>query len=91
MIITIGMLALIGIGVFTYVGGIAKFQGSRDAEANSDITIARVAMFREGIIIIFIVSAVLLMGIAGTLTSDGVNSILSAIVGYVFGRASGRL
>lgn len=36
----------------------------------------------------FIVSAVLLMGIAGTLPSDGVISILSAIVGYVFGRAT---
>jgi hypothetical protein len=87
-VIIVAFLAVIGIAVFTYVGAIAKI-GSKDEDENkTKLTEARVAMFREGTIIVFIVSAVLLMGIAGTLPSDGVISILSAIVGYVFGRAT---
>ncbi|MBP1704134.1 MAG: hypothetical protein H6Q38_3241 [Chloroflexi bacterium] len=96
------MLSFVGIAVFTYMGGLAKFQrisagGNEDAGAEKgltkddvDVIEKRLTLFREGVIIIFIVSTQLLMGIAGTLQSDGVISLLSAIVGYVFGRASSR-
>ena len=91
-VIIVAFLAIIGIAVFTYVGAIAKI-GGKDGQLDKTedavkLSEARVAIFREGTIIVFIVSAVLLMGIAGTLPSDGVISILSIIVGYVFGRAS---
>jgi hypothetical protein len=96
------LLAFAGIAVFTYMGGFAKFYRTengknKDSAETSGMTKdeielveKRITVFREGVIIIFIVSTVLLMGIAGALQSDGVISLLSAIVGYVFGRASSR-
>lgn len=80
-------MAMIGIGVFTYVATIARFKPTGDAEKDQDFLDHRLSVFREGVIIIFIVSAVLLMAISDVLPSDGAISILSAIVGYVFGRA----
>jgi hypothetical protein len=100
--IIVVLLAFAGIAVFTYMGGFARFYklaGAGASESGStanltkdeiDLVEKRITMFREGVIIIFIVSTVLLMGIAGALQSDGVISLLSAIVGYVFGRASSR-
>lgn len=96
------LLAFAGIAVFTYMGGFAKFYrqdsgGNKDSGETSamskdeiELVEKRITVFREGVIIIFIVSTVLLMGIAGALQSDGVISLLSAIVGYVFGRSSSR-
>lgn len=96
------LLSFVGIAVFTYMGGFARFHklsatgkdglGAEQGLSKDDVDVIekRLALFREGVIIIFIVSTVLLMGIAGTLQSDGVISLLSAIVGYVFGRASSR-
>jgi uncharacterized repeat protein (TIGR01451 family) len=81
----IGGMALIGITVFTLMLFIKIQNGSNNQEDGLQI---KISTFREGVIIIFIVSAVLLMGISNTLQPDGVISILSAIVGYVFGRAS---
>lgn len=98
--IIVVLLAFVGIAVFTYMGGFAKFYqtgggGTNPAAGNLskdeiELVEKRITVFREGVIIIFIVSTVLLMGIAGALQSDGVISLLSAIVGYVFGRASSR-
>ena len=98
--IIVVLLAFVGIAVFTYMGGFAKFYrpdsgGNKDSGETTgmskdeiELVEKRITVFREGVIIIFIVSTVLLMGIAGALQSDGVISLLSAIVGYVFGRAS---
>jgi hypothetical protein len=100
--IIVVLLAFAGIAVFTYMGGFAKFYrpsnnankeaGETSGMSKDEIELVekRITVFREGVIIIFIVSTVLLMGIAGALQSDGVISLLSAIVGYVFGRASSR-
>jgi hypothetical protein len=100
--IIVVLLAFVGIAVFTYMGGFASFyrKGSGENKETGETTgmskdeielvEKRITVFREGVIIIFIVSTVLLMGIAGALQSDGVISLLSAIVGYVFGRASSR-
>jgi hypothetical protein len=100
--IIVVLLAFVGIAVFTYMGGLARLYNLSDIKTDNpevvkdlrddekEMVIRRMTMFREGVIIIFIVSTVLLMGIAGTLQSDGVISLLSAVVGYVFGRASSR-
>jgi uncharacterized repeat protein (TIGR01451 family) len=84
----VAIMATLAILVFTYVGAVAKFPPGKDADENDHFNLTRISIFREGVIIIFIVSAVLLMGISNILPSDGVISILSAIVGYVFGRAT---
>jgi uncharacterized repeat protein (TIGR01451 family) len=86
--VIIGLLALIGIFVFTAIGGYAKYTTGQNDEEHLEAYLTRINVFREGVIIVFIVSAVLLMGISNTLPSDGVISILSAIVGYVFGRST---
>jgi hypothetical protein len=100
--IIVVLLAFVGIAVFTYMGGFARFHSLTSGEKEGpaaqqglskdeiELVEKRITVFREGVIIIFIVSTVLLMGIAGALQSDGVISLLSAIVGYVFGRASSR-
>jgi uncharacterized repeat protein (TIGR01451 family) len=80
-------IAVIGIAVFTIVATVVRFGLKDDAEIDKDFLDHRLSVFREGVIIIFIVSAVLLMAISDVLPSDGAISILSAIVGYVFGRA----
>lgn len=80
----IGLLALGAMGVFTYVGAMASF-GSNEKDALGQ---RRVAMVREGVFLVFIVSSILILTLADDLESDGAISILSAIVGYVFGRVS---
>jgi uncharacterized repeat protein (TIGR01451 family) len=85
--IIVGLMAFLGIAVFTLMVFFVKVTNG-SADVQDDQFHAKVSIFREGVIIIFIVSAVLLMGISNTLQPDGVISILSAIVGYVFGRAS---
>jgi hypothetical protein len=47
-------------------------------------------MVREGVFLIFIVSAILILAIGEGIREDGAISILSAIVGYVFGREATR-
>lgn len=84
-LIEIGLLAVVAMMIFTIIS--LKISQNKEKE-DAEITEKRVDLVRDGVMIIFIVSAVLLMGISGTLPSDGVISILSAIVGYVFGRAT---
>jgi uncharacterized repeat protein (TIGR01451 family) len=87
-LLAISIMAVLGMAAFFYVGAFASFKGSSTAEQISKLNDTRIHIFREGVIIIFIVSTVLLLAISKVLPSDGAISILSAIVGYVFGRAS---
>jgi uncharacterized repeat protein (TIGR01451 family) len=86
-LLAISIMAVLGMAAFFYVGAFASFKGSSTAEQISKLNDTRIHIFREGVIIIFIVSTVLLLAISKVLPSDGAISILSAIVGYVFGRA----
>jgi uncharacterized repeat protein (TIGR01451 family) len=84
--VLIGILAIVAMVVLAYVGAIAKY--SPDKEAKDDLNRERIALVREGVFLIFIVSAVLILAIGRGIEPDGAISILSAIVGYVFGRAT---
>jgi hypothetical protein len=77
--------------VLVYVGGIAKFECSPDAEGEAELHLKRIALVREGVFLIFIVSAVLILAIGRGIEPDGAISILSAIAGYVLGRAMGPI
>jgi uncharacterized repeat protein (TIGR01451 family) len=50
----------------------------------------RLSLIREGVFLVFIISAILILAIGEGIKQDGAISILSAIVGYVFGRAASR-
>lgn len=82
-LVEIGLLAFVAMAIFAWSLYLKHDKVTEDPE----ITKKRMDIVRDGVMIIFIVCAVLLMGISGTLPSDGVISILSAIVGYVFGRS----
>ena len=84
--VLIGILAIVAMVVLAYVGAIAKY--SPDKEAKDDLNRQRIALVREGVFLIFIVSAVLILAIGRGIEPDGAISILSAIVGYVFARAA---
>jgi uncharacterized membrane protein YgcG len=43
----------------------------------------------EGMVLVMVVVAVIILGVAGKLTQEGLASILAAIVGYAVGRAAG--
>jgi magnesium-transporting ATPase (P-type) len=84
--VLIGILAIVAMVILAYVGAIAKY--SPDKEAKDDLNRQRIALVREGVFLIFIVSAVLILAIGRGIEPDGAISILSAIVGYVFARAA---
>jgi uncharacterized repeat protein (TIGR01451 family) len=80
---SVAMLVLLIVGIWT------KYC-SKNAEEAGKLNRQRIEMVREGIFLIFIVSAVLILAIGSGIESDGAISILSAIVGYVFGRTASR-
>jgi hypothetical protein len=81
----IGVLAIISMAVLAYVGAVAKY--STDDEVNR----RRISLVHEGVVLVFIVSAILVLAIGRGIESEGAVSIISAIAGYVFGRARGML
>lgn len=85
-LILIGILAAMAMGVLAFVGAIAEYSPKKTH--NGELTRERVALVREGVFLIFIVSSIMLLAIGGGVESDGAISILSAIVGYVFGRVT---
>ena len=60
------------------------------AEKRIDLAQQRLSVVREGIFLVFIISAILILAIGEGIREDGAISILSAIVGYIFGRAVSR-
>ena len=86
--ILIGFLAVVSTFILVYVGACAQY-GSED-EDKCELSRQRIAMVREGVFLIFIVSAILILAIGEGIKEDGAISILSAIVGYVFGREAAR-
>jgi uncharacterized repeat protein (TIGR01451 family) len=87
-ILLIGLLAVMGMGAFVYVAAIAKL-GGEDSGDDPELKSTRLHVVREGIFLVFIISSILILAIGRGVESDGAISILSAIVGYVFGRAAG--
>jgi uncharacterized repeat protein (TIGR01451 family) len=87
--ILIGVLAFCAMAVLTIVGAFARLPRNLDKEAEAKLYQKRIGMVREGVFLIFIVSAVLILAIGRGIEADGAISILSAIAGYVFGRAVG--
>jgi uncharacterized repeat protein (TIGR01451 family) len=75
--ILIGLISLVTIAAVVYVG------------THQDIKPHQIGLVREGIFLIFIVTAVLILAIDRGIPADGAISLLSAIAGYVFGRAWG--
>ncbi len=98
--VLIGVLAFGAMVVLTYVGAIANFDFSKKDEKNEKVDSAklveeqgrfersRISLVREGTFLIFIIASILVLAISRGVEPDGAISILSAIVGYVFGRAS---
>lgn len=84
----LGILAFLAMAVLAYVGAGARFQSSGESEKERDLACQRIHLVREGVFLIFIVSAVLILAIGRGIEPDGAISILSAIAGYVLGRAS---
>jgi hypothetical protein len=83
--ILIGLLAVVSMIVVAYVGAIARFNS--DDPESVEVSRRRLALVHEGIFLIFIVSGILVLAIGGGIEPDGAISVLSAIAGYVFGRA----
>jgi len=98
--VLIGVLAFGAMVVLTYVGAIANFDFSKKDEKNERVDStrlveeqgrferSRISLVREGTFLIFIIASILVLAISRGVEPDGAISILSAIVGYVFGRAS---
>ncbi|MBV7337768.1 hypothetical protein KFU94_57970 [Chloroflexi bacterium TSY] len=90
--ILVGLLVAAALFVLTYVGAIAtpKVQADDSEEAKEAYALerARVSMVREGVFLTFIIASVLILALGEGIKEDGAISILSAIVGYVFGRVS---
>ena len=96
----IGVLAFGAMVVLTHVGAIANFDFSKKDEKNERVDStrlveeqgrferSRISLVREGTFLIFIIASILVLAISRGVEPDGAISILSAIVGYVFGRAS---
>ena len=59
-------------------------------QQRNDFAQQRLSLVREGVFLVFIISAILILAIGEGIKQDGAISILSAIVGYVFGRAASR-
>lgn len=85
-IVLIGVLAIGAMLGFIYVGAWSKLGGPNSGE-DEHTKQTRLWVVREGIFLVFIVSSILILAIGRGVESDGAISILSAIVGYVFGRA----
>jgi hypothetical protein len=77
-----------GACALVYVGACAQY--CSDDRNKRELSRQRIAMVREGVFLIFIVSAILILAIGEGIAEDGAVSILSAIVGYVFGREATR-
>ena len=75
--ILVALISLVTIAAVVYVG------------THQDIKPHQIGLVREGIFLIFIVTAVLILAIDRGIPADGAISLLSAIAGYVFGRAWG--
>jgi len=98
--VLIGVLAFGATVVLTYVGAIANFDFSKKDEKNERVDStglveeqgrverSRISLVREGTFLIFIIASILVLAISRGVEPDGAISILSAIVGYVFGRPS---
>jgi hypothetical protein len=76
-----------GACALVYVGACAQY--CSDDRNKRELSRQRIAMVREGVFLIF-VSAILILAIGEGIAEDGAVSILSAIVGYVFGREATR-
>jgi hypothetical protein len=76
-----------GACALVYVGACAQY--CSDDRNKRELSRQRIAMVREGVFLIF-VSAILILAIGEGIAEDGAVSILSAIVGYVFGKEATR-
>jgi hypothetical protein len=92
--LSIGLLALFSMGVLTYVGAIVRPRIISDAEQDieyiKELEHRRLDMVRDGIFLVFIITGVLMLALGGGIKQDGAISVISTIVGYVFGRATSR-
>lgn len=82
-IIFIGVLSLSAMMVLFVTTIITQFTN----KSNPNVCSEGMSMLRTGIFLIFIISAILIMALGRGIENNGAISILSAIVGYVFGRA----
>ena len=83
-IIFIGVLSLSAMMVLFLASIITQFTN----KDNKDVCREGMSMLRNGIFLIFIISAILIMALGRGIENNGAISILSAIVGYVFGRGT---
>lgn len=83
-IIFIGVLSLSAMMVLFLASIITQFTN----KDNLSVCREGMSMLRNGIFLIFIISAILIMALGRGIENNGAISILSAIVGYVFGRGT---
>ncbi len=92
--LSIGLLALFSMGILTYVSAIARPnltpEMEHDVEHIKELEHRRLDMVRDGIFLVFIITGVLMLALGGGIKQDGAISVISTIVGYVFGRATSR-
>jgi len=89
-----GILGITTMLVLAYVGARAKYsqdaKGKQDDKCKCGLNRQRIALAREGLFLTVIVSGIFILAVAEAIQPDGAISILSAIVGCVFGRETGR-
>ena len=83
-IIYIGVLSLCAMMVLFLASMITQLTN----KGNQEVCSEGIGMLRTGIFLIFIVSVILIMALGRGIENNGAISILSAIIGYVFGRGT---
>ncbi len=86
----LGALAMGAMAVLLYVGAVAEYSADDEGDSKRELSRERIELVRVGVFVIFIVSGVYVLALAGTVKGEAAISILSAIIGYIFGRATRR-
>jgi Domain of unknown function DUF11 len=90
-LLLVGLLSLVAMGVLTYatVRMCPQPTAGQDDKNSLELHKTGLEVLREGIFVIIIIAAILMLALGQGIREDGAISILSAIVGYLFGRSTG--